>query len=70
MMERRVFEFFFFFDLYDIKDVTVFRYKFNEITKFQYNGSSIIDYGIKNKKMLLLFDNCDSFIDQDLEKFY
>lgn len=34
LMERRVFEYFFFIDLYEIKDETVFRFKFNEITKF------------------------------------
>lgn len=41
MMERRVFEYFFFIDLYGIKDSVVFRYKFNETTKFQYDGSTI-----------------------------
>lgn len=41
MMERRVFEYFFFIDLYAIKDSIVFRYKFNEVTKFQYDGNKI-----------------------------
>ena len=38
LMERRLFEYFFFVDLYDIKDSTIFRFKFNEIAKFDYNG--------------------------------
>lgn len=70
MTERRIFEFFFFVDLYDIKDEVVFRYKFNEVTKFQYDGSSISETGVKNRKILVLFDNCDEFLIKSPERFY
>jgi hypothetical protein len=38
LIERRVFELYFYIDLYGIKDMDIFRYKFNEITKFNYDG--------------------------------
>ena len=68
MMERRFFEYFFFFDLYDIKDTTIFRFKFNEITKFDYNGA--MQGSIKDKKIFFLFDNCDDFLKLSPKEFY
>lgn len=61
MMERRIFFYFFFIDLYDIKDEIVFRYKFNEITNYQYTGEYINPTCAKDR-ILILFDNCDDFI--------
>lgn len=44
LIERRVFEIYFFIDLYDIKDRDMFRNKFNEVTKFDYpfNKNSLL----------------------------
>ena len=67
-MERRLFEYFFFVDLYDIKDPTIFRFKFNEITNFDYHG--VMEGSIKDKKILFLFDNCDDFLKFSPKEFY
>ena len=62
-LERKICEYYFFIDLYEIKEETVFRFKFNEATGFKYTGSGTITHGgIKYKKMLILLDNCDDFI--------
>jgi predicted AAA+ superfamily ATPase len=36
LIERRIYEIYFFIDLYDINDKEMFRHKFNEVTKFGY----------------------------------
>lgn len=60
-MERRQFYYFFFIDLYDIKDQTVFRYKLNETT------GEYIKTACTKDKTLFLFDNCDDFIKSNPE---
>ena len=43
VIERNIFEYFFFIDLYEIKDDVVFRFKFNEVTGLKYNSNSRIN---------------------------
>lgn len=59
LIERRVYEIYFFIDLYDIRDRDMFRNKFNEVTKFGYpnNRSSLNE--VRGKQMLIIFDNTD-----------
>ena len=69
LMERRLFEYFFFLDLYEIKDSIVFGFKFNEVTKFDYHHGVVNQLSIKNQKILLLLDNCDDFISRSPRDF-
>ena len=39
LIERKIYENYFFIDLYNIKDKDMFRYKFNEVTKLGYNST-------------------------------
>ena len=70
MMERRQLEYFFFMDLYDIKDKIVFGFKFNELTKFDYKNGVVNQLSIKNHKILLLLDNCDDFLEKSPKEFH
>ena len=69
MMERRQADYFFFLDLYDIKDPVVFEFKFNESTKFDYKNGVVNQLSIKNQKVLLLLDNCDNYLNQAPKSF-
>lgn len=69
LMERRVFEYFFFIDLYEIRDSTLFRFKFNEVTKFDLDNE-MYETSIKTKKILFLLDNCDDFLKISSRQFY
>lgn len=62
MMERMIFKYFFFIDLYEIKDPIIFGFKFNEITKFDFKNKVVGQSSIKDQRILLLFDNCDDFL--------
>lgn len=68
-MERRQADYFFFLDLYDIKDPVVFEFKFNESTKFDYKNGVVNQLSIKNQKVLLLLDNCDNYLNQAPKSF-
>lgn len=61
LIERRVFEIYFFVDLFDIKDKDMFRNKFNEVTMLGYpfNKSSMNE--VKSKPMIIILDNVDDF---------
>ena len=69
LIERRVFQIYFFIDLYDIKDTDMFRNKFNEVTKldYPYNKASINE--VKNKPIIIVFDNVDEFCIASIEEF-
>lgn len=62
LIERRVFEMYFYIDLYGIRDRDIFRYKFNEITKFNYDGEVKLQK-VKNKMMIIILDNADDFFE-------
>lgn len=48
----------------------MFRYKLNEVTKFQYNGSQINKMFVKKENVLIFFDNCDDFLIRTPDEFY
>lgn len=59
LIERRVFEIYFFIDLYDIKDTDMFRNKFNEVTKLDYPYNKYSLNEVKSKPMIIVLDNVD-----------
>lgn len=69
LIERRVFQIYFYIDLYDIKDTDMFRNKFNEVTKldYPYNKASINE--VKNKSIIIVLDNVDEFCIASVEEF-
>lgn len=62
LIQRRAFQLYFYIDLYGIKDKDVFRYKFNQITKFNYDGQVKLNE-VKNKMMIIILDNADDFFE-------
>ena len=69
LIERRVFEMYFYIDLYGIRDRDVFRYKFNEITKFNYDGEVKLQK-VKNKMIIIILDNADDFFELERDQLY
>ena len=59
LIERRVYEIYFFIDLYDIKEKDMFRNKFNKVTKFGYPNNRNNLNEVRVKQMLIIFDNTD-----------
>jgi replication-associated recombination protein RarA len=69
LIERRVFEIYFFIDLYDIKDRDMFRNKFNEVTKLGYPFSKNSINEVRTKPMIIILDNIDEFFLVSVEDF-
>lgn len=60
---------YFYIDLYGVKDVDVFRYKFNEVTKFNYDGEVGVRE-VRGKMMVLILDNVDDFFEIERDQLY
>lgn len=69
LIERRVFELYFFVDLFDIKDTDMFRNKFNEVTMLGYPSSNTTFNELRNKSMIIILDNVDEFFISSMEQF-
>lgn len=69
LIQRRVFQLYFYIDLYGVKDVDVFRYKFNEVTKFNYDGEVGVRE-VRGKMMVLILDNVDDFFEIERDQLY
>ena len=70
LLERQVFNIYYFVDLFGIKDRDMFRNKFNEVTNLNFPFNYNLIKELSNRKtVVIILDNVDEFFMSSLQEF-
>ena len=70
LLERQVFNIYYFVDLFGIKDRDMFRNKFNEVTNLNFPFNYSLIKQVSNRKtVVIILDNVDEFFISSMQEF-